>query len=181
MGKCICLSRVSTGIQDLDQQTERLIEAAHYAGYVDDNILCIEDKESAVCKNEEERNGLNKLKEYISGGNIEMVIVYELSRIARRADVLYSIRDFLIKHNVQLQVLNPAFKLLKDDGSLDENSNILMGIFCSLSENEGYLRKARFKRGKMKKAAENKFCNGTPLYGYRVKMVIFIYMNRKPK
>lgn len=174
--KCICLSRVSTGIQDLDQQTEKLIEAAHYAGYDDSSIICIEDKESAVCKNEEERNGLNKLKEYVSGGEVEMVIVYELSRIARRADVLYSIRDFLIKHNVQLQVLNPAFKLLKPDGTLDENSNILMGIFCSLSENEGYLRKARFKRGKIKAVSENRFINGTPLYGYRVDKEQHLYI-----
>lgn len=166
--KCICLSRVSTGIQDLDQQTEKLIEAAHYQKYNDNDIITIEDKESAVCKNEEERNGLNKLKEYVETGEVELVIVYELSRIARRADVLYSIRDFLISHKVQLQVMNPSFKLLKDDGTIDENSNILMGIFASLSENEGYLRKARFKRGKAKKSAEGKFINGTALFGYKV-------------
>jgi DNA invertase Pin-like site-specific DNA recombinase len=168
MSKCICLSRVSTGIQDLDQQTDRLIEAAKSAGYSDDSIIIIEDVESGIKLSEEERYGLNMLKTEINKGGIDLVIIFELSRLGRRPDVLYSVRDFLIKHKVQLQVLNPAFLMLKQDGTLDENSNILFSLFSGLAENEMTIKKARFKRGRAKKAAENRFVGGGILFGYTI-------------
>lgn len=166
MSKCICLSRVSTGIQDLDQQTEKLLLAAKTNGYSDDDIIVIEDTESGIKLSEEERFGLTKMKKIINSGTVDLVIVYELSRLGRRPDVLYAVRDFLIKHKVQLQVLNPAFLMLKKDGTLDENSNILFSLFGSLAENEMAIKKARFKRGRAKKAAENKFIGGGCLFGY---------------
>lgn len=167
-GKAICLSRVSTGIQDLDQQTERLIEAARLNGYNKSDLIIIEDKESAVKLSEEERNGLTRMKTAIKENKVDIVICYELSRISRRPDVVYSIRDFLIQNKVQLQVLNPSFKLLKDDGSFDENSNILFSLFSGLAESEGYLRKARLARGKIKSAKENKYLGGPVPFGYKL-------------
>ena len=56
MGKCICLSRVSTGIQDLDQQTDKLLAAAKSNGFSDDDIIKIEDIESGIKLSEEERH-----------------------------------------------------------------------------------------------------------------------------
>ena len=168
MGNCICLSRVSTGIQDLDQQTDKLIEAAKSNGYTDDSIILIEDTESGIKLSEEERYGLNKLRAEVAKGGVDLVIVFELSRLGRRPDVLYSVRDFLIKNKVQLQVLNPSFLMLKQDGTLDENSNILFSLFGSLAENEMTIKKARFKRGRAKKAAENRFIGGGILFGYSI-------------
>lgn len=104
MNKVVVLSRVSTGIQDLEQQTQKLIQAAKSLGYQEEDFIIIEDHESAVCLSEEERNGLNKLKESIINFPVKDVIVHELSRIARVPKILYSIRDFLIEHNVQLHV-----------------------------------------------------------------------------
>ena len=167
MNKCICLSRVSTGIQDLDQQTDKLLSAAKSNGYNDDDIIVIEDVESGIKLSEEERYGLNKLKSYVNAGGIDIVIVYELSRLGRRPDVLYRIRDFLIQHRVQLQCLNPSFKILNPDGTIDENSSILFSLFGSLAESEMRIKKARFKRGRQKKASENKFIGGSVCYGYK--------------
>ena len=166
MSKVVLLSRVSTQIQELDSQTQKLREAALYEGYAPEDFIIIEDKESGVKLTEEERNGLNQLKEAVINDGAKHVIVFELSRLSRRPDTIYSIRDFLIKNGVQLQVLNPSFKLLKADGTLDENANILLGIFCSMAENEGLLRKSRFKRGKAKLFAQNRYCGGGTAYGY---------------
>lgn len=167
MSKCILLIRVSTVSQDLDQQTVKVREAAIKDGYSEENIIVIEDKESATKLSEEERSGLNKLKHYIdTDPSIDAVYAYEISRISRRAQVVYSIRDYLIKHKVQLVVLNPLFKLLKDDGTISETANIFFGIFSSLAENEGYLRTSRILRGKEKKRSEGKLTSGVPLFGY---------------
>ena len=138
MQKVILLSRVSTGLQDLEQQTESLIKYAKAIGYTEQDFIIIEDKESAVKLAEEERNGLNKLKESIEHNPVRDVIVYELSRIARVPKILYSIRDYLIERNIQLHVLNPQFKLLKQDGTIDESANVIFSLFCySGSQEEG--------------------------------------------
>ncbi len=118
---------------------------------------------------EEERNGLNRLKEYIlNDSSIDTVYAYEISRISRQAKVVFSIRDFLIEHHIQLIILKPYFKMLKDDGSISETSNIFFGIFASMAENEGYIRKARMMRGKEKSKAMGKHYTGRIPFGYAV-------------
>ena len=168
MGKVVLLSRVSTVHQSLEQQTEQLVKHASLLGFKDNDVIVIEDKESAVKLSEEERNGLNKLKEAIATSNVTDVIVYELSRIARTPKVLYSIRDYLVEHHVQLHVLNPFFKLLKEDGSIDESSNIIFSLFCTLSENEAKMMKIRMNRGKAKLKSENKYTGGSIMFGYDI-------------
>ena len=127
--KCILLVRVSTDAQDLAQQTDKVKSQALSDGYTEDSIIVIEDKESAVKLSEEERNGLNRLKMLIDNDPlIDCVYSYEISRISRQAKIVYSIRDYLISHKVQLVILNPFFKMLKDDMSLSETSNIFFGI-----------------------------------------------------
>lgn len=138
--KCIILSRVSTIVQDLNQQTEEVKKQALADGYTE--IIIIEDKESAVKLDEESRLGLSKLKSLIiADKTIKCVYAYELSRIGRRPEVNYSIRDFLKDNKVQLIVLKPYIKLFNDDFSVNETSNMIFSIFNSLAENEGYLRK----------------------------------------
>lgn len=166
--KCILLVRVSTQHQDLDQQREKVFEAAKADGYKDSEIIVIEDKESAIKLSEEERHGLTELKNYIeSDPSIDRVYTYELSRISRQAQMLYKIRDLLVAKGVNLIVLNPYFQTLKD-GKLDPNSNIFFGFFTANAENEGFLSKARQRRGKLKKLEQGKFTGGKVLYGYRV-------------
>ena len=63
--KALLLVRVSTGHQDLASQTQRVKEEALRDGYKEKDIIIIEDVESAVKLSEEERNGLNRLKQYI--------------------------------------------------------------------------------------------------------------------
>lgn len=167
--KAILLIRVSTETQDLVQQREKVVDAAIRDGFKEKDLILIEDKESAVKLSEEERNGLNRLKEHIlNDSSIDTVYAYEISRISRQAKVVFSIRDFLIEHHIQLIVLNPYFKMLKDDGSLSETSNIFFGIFASMAENEGFIRKARMKRGKEKSKAQGKHYTGRIPFGYGV-------------
>lgn len=162
----VVLSRVSTVSQELESQTAALLAAARADGYPDPVI--IEDKESAVRLSEVERAGINRLYTEIENGGIAAVYVYELSRLSRRPDVIYSVRDRLISAGVQLVVINPSIRLLRPDGRMDENANVLIGIFCAMAENEGYIRKARLARGKAKARAEGRRSEGPPPYGYMI-------------
>lgn len=166
--KCCCFSRVSTTSQDLSQQTEQLIIEAERSGYNKDEIILIEQKESAVKLSEEERIGIQKLYDIIEKHRIECVIVYEISRLSRRPDVLYSVRDYLIKRHVNLICIKPYMRLLEKDGTMSDTANILFSIYGALSENEGYIRKARMKRGKEKSKAMGKHYTGRIPFGYAV-------------
>lgn len=167
MKKCILFSRVSTLGQDVIQQTEELFKTAHAHGYADEDIILIENKESAVKLSFEEREGITQLISTIENEDVDRMIVYEISRVARRPDVFYKVRDILIEHKVQLQVLNPAMEMFDKDGKLDENSNLLIGIFLSMAESEGRIRKARFQRGKAKSIELGKATH-LPLFGYKI-------------
>lgn len=154
--RAIGLIRVSTAVQDLQQQTDVVKNEMIKDGYSEDNIIFIQDKESAVKLSEEERQGLNKMKDYIEKDpSINCVYVYELSRLSRRPGVLYSIRDYLISHNIQLIVLKPYIRLL-DDGKISQSASIMFSVFGALAEQEGYLRKERCSRGRRKKQLEGK-------------------------
>ena len=166
--KCILLVRVSTQSQDLEQQTIKVREQAIKDGFTDENIIVIEDKESAVKLSESERNGLNMMKHYIENDDVSTVYTYEVSRISRQPAMLYSIRDYLIEHHVQLIILNPFIKMLKEDDSLSESANIFFGIFASMAENEGFLRKQRTKRGKEKRRSEGFYIGCKIPFGYKV-------------
>jgi len=167
--KCILLVRVSTAKQNLTQQTEKVKDEALKDGYLEENIIILEDKESAVKLSEEERNGIKNLKWHIEHDDISCVYTYEVSRISRQPAMLYNIRDYLIEHNVQLIILNPYMKMMNDDGTLSTTANIFFGVFSSLAENEGFLRKERISRG-IERAKKNGQYTGAPVaIGYKVK------------
>lgn len=164
--KAIILSRVSTQSQDLAQQTELVRAEALKDGFSQENLIIIEDKESAVKLSEAERNGINQMKHFIEQGNVSTVYTYEISRISRQPAMLYNIRDYLIKHHVQLVVLNPQMRMLNDDGTLSTVANILWSVFSGLSENECYLRRQRCMRGIENKKKSLEHVGGHVPFGY---------------
>lgn len=176
--KGIALIRVSTDSQDLKQQTDEVVKQMISDGYKKEDIILIEDKESGVKLSEEERQGLTKMKYHIQNDSqIDSVYVYELSRLSRKPDVFYSIRNFLIDHKIQLVVIKPSMKLFDNKGNVDQNTMILFGIFSSMSEQEGYLRKERMSRGKRKNVKEGKWNGGYIPYGYKVDKDNYIVIN----
>ena len=163
--KAILLSRVSTPGQDTEAQSNELIRAAEADGY---KWVLIENKESAIKLTEEERQGLNDMKALIEKGGIGAVYVWELSRLSRRPEVLYSIREYLQKNRVQLVCMHPDIQMFTPDFKINTNANIVFGLFVSLCENEMALKKDRFKRAKALKLSQGRYIGGGVKYGYRI-------------
>ena len=169
MGHICLFIRVSTLGQQLESQEDSLKRAAIADGYNESDFIVIGKKESAIKLSEEEREGLNELKSLIETEDIDCVYIAELSRISRRPQILYSIREFLLQHKIQLKCLHPQFTLLTEDRSkYDATANIVFSLFGALAEQEMLEKKERFARGKRRKAEENKFSGGRLPYGYRV-------------
>jgi len=166
MKKCCIFSRVSSVHQSAEQQTKELLSEAYKNGYSDDEIISIEWTESAIKLAESERISIQKLYDTIESNPIECVICRELSRIARRPDVLYSVRDFLISHQVQLIITNPYMRLLDDKGKLSQTANIMFSLFSSIAESEMAIKIERFKEGKLRKKNIGKWAGGFLPFGY---------------
>lgn len=161
----IVLARVSTLQQELESQTEKVIAAAKGDGYV--NPIIIQNKESAVKKDEAHLLGITEMKQYIEAGNVAVVYCSELSRLSRRPKDLYAIRDYLIERGVQLICLNPYFKLLNEEKKLDTTASVVFALYSSFAEQECLLRTERCVRGKIKKRDAGKFIGGKILRGYK--------------
>lgn len=169
MAKAILLVRVSTDRQSFDEQEQQLFQLAIKDGYSEDNIIPICEKESGRKLKEDERKGLNKMKELIeSDSSINCVYAWEISRIARRKKILFSILEYLTDRKIQLIIKEPYLKLLNDDGSINDGAETTFTLFAQLSESEMRNKDARFKRAKNEMKRNHQYRGGFLPFGYTV-------------
>lgn len=165
----IIFSRVSSQKQDLNQQTQQLQNEAIRLGYPIDNQILIEQKESGISLSEEDRAGIEKVKTSIlsQDSSINCLICWEISRIARRADVIISFRDFLSSHSIRWICLNPYIEILDSNGKQNQMSNMILAIFTSFAESEMEIKKERAARGREHRKSLGKHTGGLHLLGYQ--------------
>lgn len=167
--KAILLVRVSTKTQDFDEQEREIYEMAIKDGYSPDNIIPVCEKESGIKLSEEERAGLIKMKDLIeSDSSINCVYCWEVSRIARRKKINFSVLDYLINHKIQLVIKNPSIRLFKDNGNIDEGAEMIFTLFSQMAESEMRTKLARWKRTKDANRKQSIYTGGWLLYGYKI-------------
>lgn len=167
MSKAILLVRVSTERQDFDEQERELYQLALSDGFTEENIIPICEKESGIKLKEEERRGLNQMKEVISAGGVTCVYAWEPSRIARKKKVLFSITEYLTERGIQLIIKEPYIILLNPDGSINDGAETVLTLFGQLAESEMRNKQARWHRTHIANSKSGKW-NGGPCvrYGY---------------
>ncbi|MBR5012345.1 MAG: recombinase family protein [Clostridia bacterium] len=169
MAKAILLVRVSTERQSYDEQEKQLYSMAVADGYKDNDIIPIAEKESGIKLTEEQRKGLNRMKEVIATEDVAVVYAWEISRIARKKKILFNILDLLTAKKIQLKIYDPNISLLKDDGTIDESSEMIFTLFAQMAESEMRNKAARFHRAKTANAEKMKYNGGRSVrYGYRL-------------
>ena len=167
--KCIVFSRVSTEQQETDEQTERVHRLAESYGYPRESHIEVEYKESGIRLKEEERLGLNRMKELIEDDkSIDCVFAFEISRIARTKKVLFSIEEWLVERHIQLIIDTPRIELLNKDFTINDGAETVFSIFAQVAECEMRIKKERFKNGKRRSVREGKFIGGKVMFGFTV-------------
>lgn len=167
MKKAILLVRVSTEKQNFDEQEKQLYNLAISDGFNDDNIIIIAEKESGIKLSEDERKGLNRMKEEIAKGDVSTVYVWEVSRIGRKKKVIFSIVELLQTHNIQLIVKEPSIRLLNSDGTINEGAETILTLFAQMAESEMRNKQARYHRTKKANSLKGKWNGGKNVkYGY---------------
>lgn len=170
--KCIALLRVSSLHQDLEAQKEKVIAAAIADDYKKEEIAIIEKKESAIKLKEEEREGLNEMKEIIEGNpSIESVYVFAIDRLARKVSVVLSISEYLTKHGINLVFLNPkklSTMQRNEQGIMEEDriTSMMLLFLAYGAEMEMKLKLERFKTQKELMQKQKKLTSGKPVFGY---------------
>lgn len=169
MGKAILLVRVSTERQSFDAQEQELFQLAIADGYSENDIIPICEKESGIKLKEEERKGLNAMKELIeSDSSIEVVYSWEISRIARKKKILFSVLDYLTERKIQLVIKDPYLKLLLPSSEIDQNAEMVFTLFAQMAESEMRNKAARFKRAKDEMIKNYQYRGGWLPLGYKV-------------
>ena len=167
--KCILFVRVSTKIQNFDEQEKEIHQMALNDGYLPENIIAIAEKESGRKLKEEERKGINIMKQYIENDkSINCVYLWEISRLARTRTVLFSVRDYLIEHNVNVKILKPYCELLNPDGTLNEMGDMAFTMYAHMAEAEMRTKISRFRRTKKVNSSQMKYSGGKIMYGYKI-------------
>jgi DNA invertase Pin-like site-specific DNA recombinase len=175
--KCILMVRVSTEEQSLDEQRLQLINKALSDGYTDDEIEIIEEKESGIKLTEDERRGLNRMYECIDSNPVECVYVWDLSRLSRRQEILFKLKNFFIEKKINLICLTPTFKLLNEKKELDTNIDLVYNMFMSFCDTSIKIDKAKFRRSRIKDARNMKYIGGFIKYGYTLNENNFYQIN----
>ena len=91
-GKAILFCRVSTKKQSLKKQEEELKTEAIKDGFLEEDLITISDYESGFTLEEDEREGLKKLKDYLEIYDIKTVYCREVSRISRKPKGMANVR-----------------------------------------------------------------------------------------
>ena len=146
MTKAVIYSRVSSegNRQDTERQTNELIEYANKMGYELGNVY--EEKVSGFKKNED-RPIFSKMLEEIENGEIDKVLVWELSRIGR--SVIQSLQNIqlLTDKKVSIYIKNFNLETLNDDKTPNSLSMFMVQILFSVANMEAQLTKSRMVSG----------------------------------
>lgn len=122
---------------------------------------------SAIKMNDLYQKEVNELLDTIKSNQlIEVVYVWEMSRLARNELAFYTLKDCLVKNKIQLICLKPSIKLFDDDGKINTAAEIQMNLLVTLAKQEMELKAERFSRAKSQMKVEGKVTTGRPMYGY---------------
>lgn len=169
MAKVILLVRVSTFKQEIETQTQELVDYAIADGWKQRDLIIIEGVgASAIKLNDIYLQEMEQLYKTIEENEIGAVYAWEISRIGRNEEILMKFKNFLINHNVQLVIKNPSLRLLNADGSVNKGVELAFSLFATMSKQEMELKQERFRRAKERNKAEGKYNGGRIKLGYRL-------------
>ena len=154
-------SRVSTIDQDYNRQTNELKEYAKYMGIEITHVF--EEKESGF---NDDRPEFAKLKE-LTKDDIDIVLVWELSRLSRRSLYLQQQIEYFTKKGICVYAKKENLRTLDENGEEDRNTKFIIGIIAMIAEQEVATLKSRSissKRNKIIKEG-NSYTYKAP-YGY---------------
>ena len=143
--KKVCIyARVSTQGQDYQRQLNELRE---YASRMNYEIVREFSEKISGAKSVAERQALTELLDYAAANRIDKVLVYECSRISRRAIDFLQVIEQLTQMKVSVYILQNGLETLMADGSVNPIAQLVLGIIGQFNSMERSLIRSRMSSG----------------------------------
>lgn len=145
MKQRICIyARVSTQGQDYQRQLSELREYAERMNY---EVVREFSEKISGAKTIAERQALTDLLDYAATNHIDKVLVYECSRISRRAIDFLQVIEQLTQMKVSVYILQNGLETLMADGSVNPIAQLVLGIIGQFNSMERSLIRSRMSSG----------------------------------
>ena len=143
--KKVCIyARVSTQGQDYQRQLSELRE---YASRMNYEVVREFSEKISGAKAVAERQALTELLDYAAANRIDKVLVYECSRISRRAIDFLQVIEQLTQMKVSVYILQNGLETLMADGSVNPIAQLVLGIIGQFNSMERSLIRSRMSSG----------------------------------
>lgn len=141
----VCIyARVSTKVQDYDRQLDELHQYAERVGY---NVVREFSEKVSGAKKVEERQALVELLEFVESHHIDKVLIYECSRLSRRAIDFLSVIETLTSLKVSVYIHQNGLETLLPDGTTNPIAQLVLGILAQFNSMERSLIRSRMESG----------------------------------
>lgn len=138
----VIYARISTSKDDSYNQLNTLREYAIKNSYV----VIKEFKKKLGITKREERDALYELIEYVKENNVDKVLIFDCSRLARRIDFTYIVGE-LIQLGVSLDMVQNGFETLMDNGEVNPIAEIVTKVIDQFNSIETTTMKKIMSRG----------------------------------
>ena len=144
MTKVIICARVSTAGQDYERQ---LAELREYARKMEYEVVREFSEKVSGAKSVAERQALTELLAYVEVHRVDKVLIYECSRLSRRAvDFLTVIENFTAR-KVSVYIHQNGLETLLPNGQPNPIAQLVLGILAQFNSMERSLIRSRMESG----------------------------------
>lgn len=142
--KAVIYARVSTNSQDYQRQLDEL---RSYADRMEYTVVKEFSEKISGAKKVEERAALSDLLDYVSGNEVDKVLIYECSRLSRRAVDFLSVIEQLSEQGISVYIHQNGLETLQPDGNPNPIAQMVLGILAQFNSMERGLIRSRMESG----------------------------------
>ena len=142
--KVVIYARVSTKTQEFDRQVTELRE---YASKMEYEVVAEFTEKISGAKKVEEREALTELLAYTETHKVDKVLIYECSRLSRRAVDFLTVIENLTLRKISVYIHQNGLETLLPNGQPNPIAQLVMGILAQFNSMERSLIRSRMESG----------------------------------
>ena len=144
MAKVVIYARVSTQGQDYERQLSELRAYADKMGY---EVACEFCEKVSGAKMVAEREALSELLVYVEAHKVDKVLIYECSRLSRRAVDFLQVIETLTARKISVYIHQNGLETLLAHGQPNPIAQLVLGILAQFNSMERSLIRSRMESG----------------------------------
>lgn len=140
----VIYARVSTQGQDYERQLSELRAYADKMGY---EVACEFCEKVSGAKMVAEREALSELLAYVEAHKVDKVLIYECSRLSRRAVDFLQVIETLTARKISVYIHQNGLETLLANGQPNPIAQLVLGILAQFNSMERSLIRSRMESG----------------------------------